>query len=51
MNKIELASEPTTSPEILDELSTDIDADVRMGVAENPNTQNYLIKYINYSLL
>ena len=36
--KLELASNPSTSPEILAELASDKDVGVRLGVAKNRNT-------------
>ena len=37
MNKIELAQNPNTSPEVLQILATDENSIVRYWVAENPN--------------
>ena len=38
MNKYYLAIDPNTSTEILEQLATDKDYDVRCCVAQNPNT-------------
>jgi hypothetical protein len=37
MNKIELAQNPNTSPEVLQTLATDKSSNVRRYVAKNPN--------------
>jgi hypothetical protein len=46
-----VAANPNTSIETLDRLSSDDEWWVRYHVSGNPTTPNYLIKYINYSLL
>ena len=46
MNKLELAKDPNTSPEVLEELATDEDYWVRFRVAQNPNCPEYIKTYL-----
>jgi hypothetical protein len=46
MNKYYLAIDPNTSTEILEQLATDESPSVRCNVAENPNTQHYIKRYL-----
>ena len=48
MNKIKLAKNPTTSPEVLEKLASDENWGVRYYVARNPRTPKYIKIYSCY---
>ena len=45
MNKIELAQDPNTSPEVLEKLATVENYWVRSNVKQNPNCPEYIKTY------